>query len=264
MAKPKVANPSDPVMWCKKAAELLESDDLKGAAYCYEESLKLRPGVADVWFNLACIFEKMNDKNAALGAFASAQKVFASDFRFPAERARILAQAGKYKEAVECMDSALEINPYSALLHSNKAGYLIFDKDAKSAVEEANKALEIEPSFSSAFLHKAHALIVLGDCEAAKSVLEEGLSLNYKESRLMKMKANLLVRTGGYEEAACVLDEILLENAKDDEAWSLKGAALANIGDKEGAVAAFDKAMEINPKNKSYKANRSHITGKRR
>ncbi|MDO5844688.1 MAG: tetratricopeptide repeat protein, partial [Methanocorpusculum sp.] len=114
-AMPQVTNPSDAVLWCKKAAELMGENDNKGAVYCYEESLKLRPAVPDVWFNLGCLFEKLGDKNAALGAFQTASKMFAADFRFPAERARILAGLGKYREAVDSINAALEVNPYSEL-----------------------------------------------------------------------------------------------------------------------------------------------------
>lgn len=259
MAKPTVSNPSDPVLWCKKAAELMSKNENRDAVYCYEESLKLRPAVPDVWFNLGCLFEKSGDKNAALGAFQTASKMFATDFRFPAERARILAESGKYSDAVESINAALEINPHSELLLSNKAGYLIFTGDISGAEKSADEALSINPSYASAFIHKAHALILKSDTEGAEKVLRDGILANPGDIRLMKMQANLFVRVGKYKEAITVLADILSANENDDEAWSLKGISHAYIGEKEFALEAFDKAIKINPKEKSYKANRNAV-----
>lgn len=65
--KPCVQNPSDPVLWCKEAAARIEAGDHKGAIYCYEESLKIRPEVPDVWYNLGLLLEKIGQPTAALG-----------------------------------------------------------------------------------------------------------------------------------------------------------------------------------------------------
>ena len=123
--RPSVTNPSDPVLWCKEAAARIEADDPKGAIYCYQESLKIRPNIPDVWYNLGLLLEQTGESTAAFGCYAKSSEMFPEDYRFPAERARLLAASGKYLDAVIAVSDALSINPHSALLHANKAGYLI-------------------------------------------------------------------------------------------------------------------------------------------
>ena len=110
--KPCVQNPSDPVLWCKEAAARIEAGDHKGAIYCYEESLKIRPEVPDVWYNLGLLLEKIGQPTAALGCYTKSSEMFPGDSRFFAERARLLASAGKYLDAVGAVSDALAINPH--------------------------------------------------------------------------------------------------------------------------------------------------------
>ena len=252
MRKPKVANPSDPVLWCKEAADRMETGDNKGAIYCYQESLKLRPEVSDVWFNVGCLYEKSGDKNAALGCYLAASKMFPADFRFPAERARMLAEMKHYSEAAEVISEAVTINPHSPLLLSNKAAYLIFSQEPEAALEAADEALAIDPAYTAAFLHKAHALLLLGKGEEACTVLEEA---DGQDPRVLKMQANVYLRTQKIEEGLAAAKALVEMTPEDDEAWSLFGSASAYAGDSESAVKAFTAAMKLNPKEKSYKAN---------
>lgn len=258
MRKPKVANPSDPVLWCKEAAEKMEAGDNKGAIYCYQESLKLRPEVSDVWFNVGLLFEKSGDKNAALGCYLTASKMFPSDFRFPAERARMLAEMKHFAEAAEVISEAVTINPHSPLLLSNKAAYLIFSQEPAEALEAAEAALSIDPSYTAAFLHKAHALLLLGNGDEARAALDEA---DNSDPRVLKMKANISLRLQNFEAGLSAAQKLIEMTPEDDEAWSLLGSAFAYSGDSEGAVRAFQQAMKLNPKEKSYKANLVAVKG---
>ena len=252
MRKPKVANPSNPVLWCKEAAVRMEAGNSKGAIYCYQESLKIRPEVSDVWFNVGCLYEKSGDKNAALGCFLTASKMFPADFRFPAERARMLAEMKHYSEAAEVMSDAITINPHSPLLLSNKAAYLIFAQDPQAALASAEEALLIDPAYTAAFLHKAHALLLLGKGEEARAVLDLA---DESDPRVLKMQANISLRLQDFASGLSAAQKLVEMTPEDDEAWSLFGSASAYSGDAESAVKAFTQAVKLNPKEKSYKAN---------
>jgi len=249
---PKVDNPSDPVAWCREAAALLEIEDYKGAGYCYQESLKLRPGVPDVWYNLACIYEKLGGRDVALTTLLSSSKKFPNDYRFPAECSRLLAESGKYSEAVESVSEAIKINPHSQVLLSNKAGYLLLLNENEKALEFADSALAIEPSYTAALLHKAHALAKLQRMNEALETLQ---SAPQDDARVLKTIANLSLRTGDMERGLSSSEKLIALTPEDDQAWSLLGSARAYSGDKDGAIEAFTKATKLNPKEKSYKEN---------
>ena len=249
---PKVDNPSDPVEWCKKAALLMDENDYKGAVFCYQESLRLRSGVPDVWFNLGCLYEKLNEKEAAYQCFKTSGKMFPQDYRFPAEEARLLAEQRKFLEAVDAISKSLEINPHSQILLSNKAGYLIFAGENEKALEHADAALSIAPEYTNALLHKAHALVNLGRMEEAKTLLAEG---SQDDSGVLKMLSNICLRSGDIDSGLAYAEKLTKMNPGDDQAWSLLGSARAYKGDKIGSITAFTTAIKLNPKEKSYKEN---------
>lgn len=281
MRKPKVDNPTDPVLWCKEAATRMEAGDNKGAIYCYQESLKIRPDVSDVWFNVGCLYERDGDKNAALGCFMTAEKMFTTDYRFPAERARMLAEMKHYSEAVEVISSAIEINPYSEVLLSNKAAYLIFAGDAAAALDAAAASLAIAPAYTAAILHKAHALFALkrGDealaalgcgCDSEEKVdadkmgdvdgkddskRSNSVGVDMTDPRVLKMQANIALRVQKPELGLRAAQSLVELTPEDDEAWSLLGSAFAYTGDTAKAADAYARAVKLNPKEKSYKAN---------
>jgi len=237
----------------------MNSGDEKGAIFCYQESVKLRPGVADVWYNLACLFEKTGELKESLATHIAAGKLFPQDHRFPAERARLLAGSGKYTEAVTAVSDALMISPYSPTLLANKAGYLIFAKNPTDARQTAEQALAIDPGCSLAYLHKAHAESILGDAAKAKETLMAGLSAVPDDPRLLKMQANLQIRSKEYEAGLASIEKVLLLTPDDAESWSLKGAACAYLNQKESAVSAFEQAMKLDPKERSYRQNRDAV-----
>ncbi|HJJ32565.1 MAG TPA: tetratricopeptide repeat protein [Methanocorpusculum sp.] len=249
---PKVDNPSDPVEWCKKAASLMEESDYRGAVFCYQESLKLRFVVPDVWFNIGCLYDQLNDKNAALQCFMTSGKMFPEDYRFPAEEARLLAEQQRFSEAIAAISKALEINPHSQILLSNKAGYLIFAGDNQKALELSEEALTIAPGYTTALLHKAHALVNLGKMEEAKTLLATG---DLDDSRVLKMLSNICLRFGDVAGGLSYAEKLTVLEPKDDQAWSLLGTACAYKGDKIKALTAFTTAIKLNPKEKSYKEN---------
>ncbi len=251
----KVANPSDPVMWCSEAAARMAAGDDSAAVFCYQESLKIRPGVSDVWFNMGCLYERMGDRPAALGCFTTAAKMFASDVRFSAERARMCAEMGRFSDAVEAVDAALAIDSYSPLLLSNKAGYLIFCERYEEAAKASDAALAIDPGYGSAFLHKAHALVSMVRVSEARGVLEAGLSALPDDSRLMKMLANVCIRSDDFSAGRVWAQRYVELVPGDDEGWCLLGSACAYLDDFEGAEEAFLEAVRLKPGNKGYRAN---------
>lgn len=155
--KPRVANPSDPVLWCKEAAERIAKGDTKAAILCYEESLKRKLDVPDVRYNLGLLLESVGQRTGALGCHTKSLELFPHDLRFHAERARLLSLEGKFTAAVSAVDDALAIQPLSPTLLANKAGYLVRAGDAAGVVAAADAALALDAANAAAFLNKANA-----------------------------------------------------------------------------------------------------------
>ena len=249
--KPTVANPNDSVLWCKEAVACHERGDDKAAIYCYKESLKVQPKNADVWYNILTLSEKTGDRASALAAACTAEKVFPSDYRFPAEAARFFAEGGKIDEAIAGSERAIAINPHSPTLLSNKAGYLLAAGRNEEALDVAERALAIDPAYISAVLHKSHALVNLGRLDDA----ELNLDAVQGDIRALKMQINICIRNQKLEKAMNLSENAAQISPLDDEIWGLKGIVLAYRGDKEAAAKSFAEAIRLNPHEKSYRTN---------
>lgn len=251
--KPTVSNPKDPVLWCKEAVARKEAGDNEAALFCYKEAIKLQPNSPDVWYNIIYLGEQTGDRATALAAACTAEKMFSTDYRFPAEVARFFAEAGKITEALEASERALAINPHSPTLLSNKAGYLLVLGKTDEALKDIEHALEIDPAYASAILHKAHALVNLGESKEAVKILDDDLVS--ADIRAIKMQVNICIRNNNLTKAQERIEEAIRLAPDDDEVWALCGITYACLNKKEEATAALTKAIKLNPREKSYRTN---------
>lgn len=83
----------------------------------------------------------------------------------------------QYDEAAEYYTLALESNPASHTVYSNRS--LAFTKLGRfdAALNDANKCVELSPNFARGYLRKCVALIGLGSYEEAKAAAEVGYKL---------------------------------------------------------------------------------------
>jgi Putative Zn-dependent protease, contains TPR repeats len=241
-AKPiTVDDPNNPKCWCREAAARMEKEAYEDAIYCYEQAVHFYPkddtgkDTADVWFNIGCLYEKTGHQDAAAGCFAVCAKKFLTDYRFYAELSRLYALMGKVEDSLKAADEALVINPYSAPVHANKAGYLLMAKKADEALAEAEEALRLDSTSVPGYLHKANALVVLGKATEAARFLENSAEKLPEEPRVLQARATVYLQAQEYEKALEAAERYVFLCADDDKAWSLKGAAHAYLGQKAEA-----------------------------
>lgn len=127
-----------------------------------------------------------------------------------------LVSLGKYQEAINALDRALEIDPKARVAWFCKGGALYNLCKYQEAITAFDKTIEIDPKATDAW--------------------------NYKGGSL----ANL----GKYQEAVMAYDKALEIDPKNTNGWYYKGVALANLGKHLEAITAYDKALEIDPTNK--------------
>jgi len=133
-----------------------------------------------------------------------------------------LYDLGRYEEAIEEFDIALDIDPNYKEAHYNKGNTLRHLKRYEEAIKEYDKALAIDPNFKEAHNNK-------------------GIALN-----------NL----GRYEEAIEEYDKALAIDPNDKKAHNNKGYALDDLGRYEEAIKEYDKALAIDPDYKVARDNR--------
>ena len=118
---------------------------------------------------------------------------------------------GKYDEAIECYDKAIEIDPDNQVVWNNKGLALNSLGKYDEAIVSYDKAIEIDPTDADAWNNK-------------------GLALN---------------SLGKYDEAIVSYDKAIEIDPTDADAWNNKGLALNSLGNDNEAKKCYDKSREL-------------------
>jgi tetratricopeptide (TPR) repeat protein len=154
---------------------------------------------------------------------------------------------GKYNEALECFDRALDINPkYAKALLDKAIGLLIMER-AKEALECSDKALEIDPEYNIAWCTKGMSLRRLNKLEESIACFDKHLKVDPEYIMASSEKGMALLELGRFREAIHCFDKVLMLEPEKEEACYRKGLCLANLGECKEAIAIFDRILKINP-----------------
>lgn len=164
------------------------------------------------------------------------------------------SEAGKYQDALNAFDKAIELDPNNANAWENK-GYALQDLGRyKEAVEALDRALEFNPDNLNALARKGWSLDALGKRTETIAVAQEVINksdrliaVNLNDNNAWHYKGTELNFLGKYDEAITALDKALSIDPNNPHTWYVKGQALSALGRYQEALDALDKATRINP-----------------
>jgi len=167
----------------------------------------------------------------------------------------LLFSEGRYEDALEALEKALEINPEDEFALSMKVFALVSLGRYEDALEALEKALEINPEAAPALSQKGLALAYLGRHEDALEALNKALEINPKDENTLQNKGIALLKLKRYDETLNVA-----EKAKDvaTSESSKIGAALISIeayislDRKSDAASEIEKIKDRIPEQEPY------------
>ena len=107
-----------------------------------------------------------------------------------------LGSAGRYQEAIECLDRAIDINPKYALAWYNKGVVLTRLGRYQEAINCYDRTLELNPKLVPAWNNKGLTLSKLGRNQEAISHINKSLELNSKNKYAYSNKGWILNKMG--------------------------------------------------------------------
>lgn len=116
---------------------------------------------------------------------------------------------GRYGEALESIDRALDINPYNEVAWVNKGNALTKMGRLVDALRCFNAAIKVNPAYEVAWNNKGNALARLGRFEEALRCYEKALDLDPDYRGAWVNKGYVLAKLGRYDEAAACADRVL-------------------------------------------------------
>lgn len=206
---------------------------------------------------------------ASSSGFASAQTVAASDARaqayFEFMLARRLESQGNQAAALEALTRAIALDPKSAELYAELAGFHARQNNGEAAVAAAERALTFDAGNSEA--HRMLGLVYGAWSEAppgqspstrpASELRTAAIDHLTKiletpsvatDLNLQLTLARLHLRAGGADRAIPLLESIVTQAPYATEPYTLLADARLSLGRVDAAIEAMETAAELNPR----------------
>lgn len=261
-------NPIDANAWENKALALAGMGRWEEAIKAYDEVIELNPAKAPgAWMSKAVLYsEGLSMINESIDAWVMASGLIPiNDIENRSTiwsgMAKSLSDAGRYEEALQSYEKAIELTPKDA--HgwpnwSGKADTLYMLGRYSETIEACDTAIEILPKHPDIYIWKGNSLYHLGRHEEALEAYDKALEFNPKDGAAWTGKGRIFYDNGRYEEAVEAYDKaiefapfnvtpVLDLYALNLSATALasKGEALKALGRQAEADTAYDKASKL-------------------
>lgn len=181
-----------------------------------------------------------------------------------------LSKREKYDEALNAINSSIELNPTHPIFFCNKSNFLQRLNRYVEAIESAEQSLALDANYENAKDSLAASLnnqyvseTEKGENEIAFSRIEKALELKPNERIFLCNKASVLNKLGRSEEAMAFVEAALaiapdFPNAKKVKAAILNKLSMADNekGDFQEALSKVNKALELNQNEQAFYINK--------
>lgn len=160
-----------------------------------------------------------------------------------------LGSLGKYDEAIQAFNKAIEINPQYEAAWYLKGAALNGLGMYNDAIQAYDNVIEINPLNESAWHGKGITLGNLGKYDEAVQAFNKAIEINPRSAAGWYLKGAALDHQGKVFEAIQACNNATEINPQDADAWYIKGKVLEDLGRYDEAIQAFDNSTQINPQN---------------
>jgi TolB-like protein/Flp pilus assembly protein TadD len=153
-----------------------------------------------------------------------------------------LAPRARWEEALVAMDTAMELDPVSPVLHRDLGMIHYLRGDYREAEAVLRAAHALDPSFHGVYFWLARTLIEAGRLDDALGALQSRLAAPAPNARVVATMIEVLTKTGRATEAEDHWDA--LQRRAGEQTVPPLSVALAYLarGDRPGALACLEQA----------------------
>jgi tetratricopeptide (TPR) repeat protein len=163
------------------------------------------------------------------------------------QRGIALAKLGRHPEAIASLAEAVQLDPSSAVSHSNLCVVLGGTGRYDEGQRECQEAIRLDPRLADAHSNLGAIALGKGDASGAVNGFTAALRLDaLSAGRHLKLGA-ALARLGRMEEARQAFTEAIRLDPGDAEAHNALGAVLAELKRDREAIVEFTEAVRLQP-----------------
>lgn len=207
------------------------SNDIKK----YEDLLKKNPNDVQSFINKGLAYLRIEKFEDALECFNSALDIDPKSAEAWSRKGTILSSKGLYDEALMCADKSLEIDPNNSEFLSRKALVLAEQEKIEEAIKYNDMALKINPTSKVAHELKNYLMNFQKISSKMPDVME-----NYNIG-------NDFALEGNFQKAIEFHRKSVEADPQFTDGWCNLGGDYAGINDFENALKFFNKAIKLDP-----------------
>ena len=154
---------------------------------------------------------------------------------------------GKYKEAIEKYDEAIELNPVFAEAYNNRGLAKGDLKQYQEAIADYEKAIELDPNDADAYNNRGIAKNNLGQPQEAIADYNKAIELNPNYAETYNNRGIAKSNLEQHQEAISDFNKAIELNPNYAEIYTNRGFVKNKLRQHQEAIADYNKAIELDP-----------------
>lgn len=236
-----------------------QTGQLENAERLIGQAAGLRPGIAELAYNHACILQKLNRHEEAVQGFERALAVRPDYLEALVNRGAALTVLKRFDDALTNANRVIAIKPDFAEAWHNRAVILLALGHAGQALADWDQVLTLNPRHPAAWKSRAATLHQLGRNDEALAAFSTACELAPADSEPHGRLADLLLQMGRYSDAAEAYDRYLRLAPNNTAGWQAIGFAYQVLHRREEALDCFNRGLWIEPQNDAIRTSRANI-----
>jgi tetratricopeptide (TPR) repeat protein len=154
------------------------------------------------------------------------------------------AKAGKFKEAIEDFDKAIQLNP-TGQIYYNRAYSKSMIKDFRGAIQDYNNTIELEYRLAEAYFERGYCNDQINNTNEAINDYTKAIEINKEYADAYNNRAFTKLKQKDYKAAIKDFDKAIKIKPDFLGAYVNRGFAKKESGDKSGACKDWAKAVDL-------------------
>jgi TolB-like protein/Tfp pilus assembly protein PilF len=157
--------------------------------------------------------------------------------------ANLLMSRLRWKEAIEQVFAARDLDPFSLIVNTNVGWVLDYAGHHEEAIAHLKQTIALDSEYVQAHWRLARALMAAGRVTEALEQGDRLLTLSDSSSPALSMVANISARAGRRDEARALLGRLLERSRHEYVPPASIADAFRAVGDVDGALTWLEKAF---------------------
>ncbi|MFG3440134.1 tetratricopeptide repeat protein [Nonomuraea sp. NPDC047897] len=161
------------------------------------------------------------------------------------DRGAVLHRLGRHADALADFEAAIRLSPPFPEAYYNRAEVRYATGDLDGALADLGHTLELDPDFVPAYANRSGLLAAAGDHAGARRDAEHGLALAPRDPHLRCVLGQVEAAAGRRAAAMAAFDLALELDPDLVAAWASRGALAFDAGDHEAALGDLTRALKL-------------------